>query len=141
MITSAIQRLEQYIAEKPSHFRLLDEAELEFKPTLEKWSKKEIFGHLIDSATNNLTRFISGQFEDNPIILYDQDQWCKHNYYQVADFSQMIALWESLNRQLVFVWKQLSSEALQRKANDHTLAFLAEDYVSHLEHHLNQIAE
>ncbi|WP_246162531.1 hypothetical protein [Sphingobacterium phlebotomi] len=50
MITSAIQRLEQYIAEKPSHFRLLDEVESEFKPSAEKWSKKEIFGHLIDSA-------------------------------------------------------------------------------------------
>ncbi|MGL4581777.1 MAG: hypothetical protein ACRCVU_02220 [Flavobacterium sp.] len=34
----------------------------------------------------------------------------------------------------------MSSEVLEtRKANNHTLAFLLENYVSHLEHHLVQI--
>ncbi len=35
---------------------------------MEKWSKKEILGHLIDSCMINYQRFIEAQFEENPHI-------------------------------------------------------------------------
>src|SRR5690349_10990316 len=40
------------------------------KPAPEKWSKKEIIGHMIDSSQSNIRRFIIGQYEDNPHIVY-----------------------------------------------------------------------
>ncbi len=40
-----------------------------------KWSKKEIIGHLINSATNNHQRFVRCQFETIPKIVYDQNKW------------------------------------------------------------------
>jgi DinB superfamily len=39
----------------------IPEAEFSAKPNPTKWSKKEVLGHLIDSAENNLRRFICGQ--------------------------------------------------------------------------------
>ena len=36
------------------------------KPLPHKWSKKEVLGHLIDSAQNNLRRFICAQYESHP---------------------------------------------------------------------------
>lgn len=38
---------------------LMNHDEMGFKPALHKWSKKEILGHLIDSAANNHRRFVS----------------------------------------------------------------------------------
>ncbi|MBK9046740.1 MAG: hypothetical protein IPL74_08565 [Bacteroidetes bacterium] len=52
------------------------------KKSLQKWSKKEILGHLIDSATNNHQRFVRGQFETVPEISYDQNNWNTFSYYQ-----------------------------------------------------------
>ena len=39
-----------------------------------KWSRKEILGHLIDSALNNHERFVRAQFTDDLMCpTYDQD--------------------------------------------------------------------
>jgi hypothetical protein len=42
----------------------------------EKWSAKEIVGHLIDSAANNHRRFILAQGRDDLLFEgYDQEHW------------------------------------------------------------------
>lgn len=56
----------------PAKLRTIPEEHLCFRQSPEKWSKKEILGHLIDSATNNHQRFIRGQLE-TPVIYYDQN--------------------------------------------------------------------
>ena len=40
----------------------IPEKEFSAKPLANKWSQKEVLGHLIDSAQNNLRRFITGQY-------------------------------------------------------------------------------
>ncbi len=71
MQEQSIKRL-QFLCEKiPPLLTELDEQTFSFKATSEKWSKKEIIGHLIDSATNNHQRFVRGQFEETPKIIYD----------------------------------------------------------------------
>ena len=43
-----------------------------------KWSRKEIIGHLIDSASNNHDRFVRAQFTDDLVCdSYDQDAWVR----------------------------------------------------------------
>jgi len=139
MIEEAIQSLERHVVEFPALLKSIPYSDIEHKPTVDKWSKKEILGHLIDSGINNLTRFIVAQHQDNPMIQYDQVEWCKSNHYQTADFNHLIALWQSINRHLLFVWCQLTPQILCRKANGYTLEYLVNDYVSHFEHHFNQI--
>ncbi|KGE13105.1 DinB family protein [Sphingobacterium deserti] len=139
MIQDAIHSMEIYTVQFPKTLLAIKLSELEYKASADKWSKKEILGHLIDSATNNLGRFIVAQYEDNPIIQYDQVAWCKGNYYQSSDINYMLVLWKGLNQQLIHVWKNLPIEALSRTANGQTLTFLATDYVAHFEHHFEQI--
>ena len=50
-ITSELERLLTVGFQQISQF---SDEELSHKSTPEKWSKKEILGHLIDSAINNL---------------------------------------------------------------------------------------
>ena len=66
--TLAIERLEFLCNVIPSLLLEIEPLQFSAKPDRNKWSYKEIIGHLIDSATNNHQRFIRGQFEDRPSL-------------------------------------------------------------------------
>lgn len=93
MIVFAIKRLEHLCDIIPQLLTEIDAQTFAVKPKLNKWSKKEIIGHLIDSATNNHQRFVRGQFEDVPKIVYDQNKWNEFNFYQKMDGQQIISFW------------------------------------------------
>lgn len=116
------------------------------KPNATKWSKKEVVGHLIDSAHNNLRRFVVGQYEQQPNIIYDQDFWVSANDYQHMPDDDVIALWQLLNERIIAVLNKMPVENYERTCDTgkispsmHTVRWLAADYVKHLKHHLNQI--
>jgi hypothetical protein len=53
-------------------------------PGAEKWSARQVIGHLIDSACNNLRRFVINQDDSvNELIIdgYDQNSWVERNRY------------------------------------------------------------
>jgi len=105
-----------------------------------KWSKKEIIGHLIDSAQNNIRRFIVAQYEDNPTITYNQDKWVTICNYQHMGSSLVIQLWYLLNIQIISILKNTPEETAQRTSSTgdiHTIEWLAEDYIKHLKHHIH----
>src|SRR4249920_4023557 len=66
----------------PAKLRAFTEEEFSAIPAPGKWSKKQILGHLIDSATNNHHRFVRAQFDVKPTILYQQELWNEFSYYQ-----------------------------------------------------------
>ena len=114
------------------------------KPSPAKWSQQEILGHLIDSAQNNLRRFIVAQYEDVPKIVYQQDDWVRINNYQQSNWKELIQLWYLTNKQIVQVLENTSETIGERNCETgtiHNLNWLAEDYVKHLKHHLHQILQ
>ena len=58
------------------------ESKMSYKASPGKWRKKEILGHMVDSAQNNIRRFIVAGYEENPKIVYDQDKWVAIVKYQ-----------------------------------------------------------
>lgn len=145
MIEESINRLSYIIHEAPKLLMGIGEKKMLLKPSIDKWSKKEILGHLIDSATNNHQRFVRAQFEMNPEIVYDQNLWNKFNFYQEIDSIQIINFWTIYNKQILEIIKRISPENLKKqvKINDNLLPidFLIVDYVEHLEHHLKQLID
>lgn len=143
MIHEAIDRLEHLLNNFPERLYKIDEAVYSAKTSPAKWSKKEIIGHLIDSATNNHQRFIRIQIEDLPSIRYDQDKWVDAGQYQSMHAVDLLKFWEAYNRHLLELIRRIPTAALQRKCMvgtvTYTLAFVITDYVDHLEHHLKQI--
>jgi DinB superfamily len=123
----------------------IDEALFSHKPFPDKWSKKEIIGHLIDSAANNHQRFVRVQFEDQPKIKYDQDKWNAHGYYQSMDGKKVIDFWVAYNLHLAELINLIPAVMMDRICimgeNSYTLGFIIEDYVAHMQHHLNQVFE
>lgn len=123
---------------------LISEKEWNFKPSEKKWSKKEILGHLIDSSHINYDRFIRIQLEENPSILYQQDEWVEIQGYQTQPHRELILTWERMNKRISCLLTNLPTENLGRTAQfpdkKHTLAEILEDYLQHTRHHLNQIS-
>ena len=116
------------------------------KPQLLKWSKKELLGHLVDSAVNNIRRLVVGQYEQGVKIIYHQDEWVNYQNYQEAAIAEVIMLWKLLNYQISRVIENIPEEKLQNtcdtgkgKIEMHTLSFFIDDYLVHLKYHLNQI--
>lgn len=122
--------------------------DFKFKPSPEVWSKREILGHLVDSAINNLRRFTEAQLSKDvyEIFAYDQDGLVKVNDYQHKNTNELFSLWLYLNSHIAFILKDLTEEQLNIKINVFgmsicTLEFLIEEYIDHLKHHLKQIFE
>jgi hypothetical protein len=116
------------------------------KPAADKWSKKEILGHLIDSAQINLQRFVRCTYEENFKLTYEQVEWVRANRYQQARTDDLVALWELLNAQIIWVLDNYPANRLQAQCDNskttvalHSVEWLAQDYLDHLKHHLNQI--
>src|SRR4051794_27432292 len=73
------------------------------KPEPAKWSKKQIIGHLIDSAQVNLQRFIRCTYEEDFKLTYEQVEWVDAAHYQEANINELLGLWKLLNLQIARV--------------------------------------
>jgi hypothetical protein len=142
---NAILTFERLLNKNVNYFPIIDPIILEErKPG--KWSKKEILGHLVDSAIHNLVRFTEINYLEKPYRhrAYNQIDLVNLNQYQAKEINELTQLWFSLNKQIVRIMKAVDEEALDYKIilSDESvidLRFLMTDYVEHLEHHINQI--
>ncbi|HVM89263.1 MAG TPA: DinB family protein [Puia sp.] len=140
------KQLQKITREYSQLLKSVTEEKYVFKPLPGKWSKKEILGHLADSAMNNIRRFVVAQYESNPKIVYKQNDWVAIGGYRNYETANLIALWQLLNEHAVIVLANMNDAALQRKCNTNdiqpqTIEWLANDYIKHLLHHLHQILE
>lgn len=147
MVKETAAELRLIITTYSTAFTALQEEDFTAKANPQKWSKKEIVGHLIDSAQNNLRRFIVGQYERTPPhIVYDQDFWVKANNYQRMTSMDVIVMWMLVNFRISEVLEGMQEENYSNVCNTgkdterlYTLEWLAKDYVNHMKHHINQI--
>jgi hypothetical protein len=139
-----VSSLSSVVAIALSRLSAISEQKAAQKPAPGKWSKKEILGHLIDSAANNHQRLVRLQLErEISLPGYDQDGWVRVTRYQNIPWVEIIALWSAYNRHLATIIDSLDPSALghvwHSPDGDVTLEFIATDYVRHTKHHLNQI--
>lgn len=146
-VHTAMNHLEILLSSVRSYYEQLPGNELQAFPAPGKWSKKQVLGHLVDSAINNLKRFTDAQVLDQPymIISYRQDDLVALNHYQELPLTHILDLWQSLNQQIIFVVRHIPAEKLAypvvpgyNQTGTQTLAWLICDYVAHMEHHLQQ---
>ena len=147
-MNSTISRLNQLITNGEAYLKTTHRQKLAAKPKPTKWSKKEILGHLIDSARYNLRRFTEIHVKSNmyQIVDYEQEELVLVNDYQRAEPKDITMLWVSLNKQIIHVIKQQNEKTLQIQAKlpkqkTTNLLFLINDYLEHMEHHVKQIVD
>lgn len=144
-MSAALERLQYAVRTLPGVLSRFTEKESEQRPAPERWTKKEVVGHLIDSASNNHQRFVRGQITSGQMFSrYEQEQWVRLQQYQREPWPDLIDLWRAYNTHLLHVGKCMSAEGRRATCrvgdgNAVTLEWLFIDYVDHLEHHLRKM--
>lgn len=140
-----IERLRKTLETAPARLLALGEAGARERPMAQKWSRKEILGHLIDSASNNHQRFVRAQLASElSFPPYDGDAWVATEGFQDEPWAALVGLWLAYNRHLLHVMGRVPADKLAhrcRVAEDEPVALgdHMRGYVDHLEHHLAQI--
>jgi hypothetical protein len=139
------EALSTIVAQAFDQLACISEENASRRPGPREWSKKEIIGHLIDSAANNHQRFIRAQQQavlDFPP--YDQEIWVELNGYQELSWHDLLGFWKRYNRQLGHIIERIPPEKLSTICRvgpnpPVTLQYLIEDYVAHMRHHFKQL--
>ncbi len=82
------------------------------------------------------------QYEENPRIVYDQNNWVSAANYQNYRPDNLIDLWVLLNKHICIILKNLPAGGEERFCDAgqlHSIKWLAEDYNKHLLHHLHHL--
>lgn len=137
--------LKDFLGETRPRLLAISDARASEKPVAEKWSLKEILGHLIDSAVNNHQRIVRMQEQsDIGKFGYSQQHWVSSQHYQQRSWADLVDLWHQFNQHLAHVIAHIAPASLAHTcdmgyAAPATLKFVAEDYVRHVRHHIEQI--
>ena len=143
--TNAARELEQVLVASRSDLAAITDHDASLPHTTAKWSRKQIIGHLIDSASNNHQRFVRGvETHGGRYPGYDQEFCVRLQRPNDVPWPVLVDLWASYNVYLAHVIASLPPESggYSMKIGDNPevdLLWIAVDYVEHLKHHLNQV--
>ena len=126
------------------------------KGSPDKWSNKEILGHLIDSSNINLNRFMKSLIIGDLVFdKYPQDEYVVIQRYNEIEWTDLVELWKLNNLHIINLVGNIPSSKLSKLTYAHNfdqicfnkvseneksnLEYLISDYFEHLKYHLNQI--
>jgi hypothetical protein len=142
---AATEHLAEILKTASLRLAAIPDAEAAHKPAPGRWSKKEILGHLIDSASNNHQRIVRTLLAPRVSFPeYGQESWVSTQDYANESWPDLINLWLALNRHLLHILRTVPESALIHECAvgakpPTSLAVLFEGYVGHLKHHLEQV--
>ena len=119
-------------------FSTRDDAGASVRPSPSQWSPKEIIGHLIDSAGNNLQKIVRAQ--SAPTLHfpgYEQNAWVSAQRWNDREWMAVVALWRGANLHLAHVIAACPTEKLAAMVTvgadqPVTLSYIIEDYLGHM---------
>jgi len=109
------------------------------------WTRKQIVGHLLDSAVNNRQRFVRASTEGHYVGSgYAQDEWVAAHGYANQSWETLLRWWETEHEILSAVVdgipeKRLETACVVGDDEPVSLRFLIEDYLRHQRWHLAQL--
>ena len=138
--------LKRVVAEESRKLREISEAESATrKAGGDGWSCRQELGHLLDSTTNNRARFIVATLQGHYTgPTYDATGWVDLGGYAEAPWAELVELWERSNFSLAAIVERIPDDRLRAECKigngePVTLEFLIDDYILHMQHHLDHI--
>lgn len=143
MSLSLSEYLQSTIDKELPNLRAISDAEASVSAR-NGWTRKQEVGHLIDSATNNHARFVQIALRDGfKGESYDQNGWVALHGYSEMPWSTIVDFWYSYNGIIAKLVANIPEQRLATvcevgNSGPITLRFLIEDYVVHMQHHIDQ---
>ncbi len=118
----------------------------------QKRSIKQIVGHMVDSASNNIHRVVHLQYRELPLrfpnyaTYGNNDRWIAIQNYQDENMENLVQLWKFSNLHFTHIIQNINPEMLQNQwisdvGEKITLKKMVEDFLHHLKLHLGEIKE
>lgn len=115
-------------------------------------SIKQIVGHIIDSASNNIHRIVHLQYNDLPLAFPNyatngnNDRWIAIQNYREEDWHLLVELWKYSNLHIIHVMEHIRPDAVDNKwmasrDEEVSLKEMVLDYPRHLQLHHTEICE
>jgi hypothetical protein len=111
-----IDSLSKQLEETLVLLQSIPESQAGFRYAPDKWSIKELVGHLID--TERIFAYRALRFARNdqtPVPGYEQDDYVRNASFDAYPLSDLAAEFESVRRSNLFLFKHLNDEAWTRK--------------------------
>lgn len=113
---------------------------------------KQILGHLVDSATNNIHRIVHLQNLESPLTFPNyaangnNDRWITIQNYNDEDWFELVQLWKYSLKHYCHVVENVDESKLENEwiAGPErwiSLRKMINDFIPHLQLHLNEIDE
>jgi len=144
-VTAAADRLARILETAPRRLADLSGDQAARPDAPGRWSQKQIVGHLIDSAGNNLQRIVRARIQGSlEFPSYEQESWVRIQSYATESWPDLVNLWLLLNRHLLHVIRAIPLSDLSLGCaiggkDPIPLSAIIHGYVDHLEHHLASI--
>jgi hypothetical protein len=122
-------------------FRIIAEAKGNYRYAPDKWTVKELIGHVIDSERVFAYRALSLSRNDSTALPgFDQDPWARHANHGSVPMKELADEFESVRRSSIHLFRHLDPAAWKRRgtANNNPITVHALAYLigGHTEHHL-----
>ncbi|MEJ2703077.1 MAG: hypothetical protein P8Z79_11610 [Sedimentisphaerales bacterium] len=113
---------------------------------------KQIVGHMVDSASNNIHRAVHLQYQPSPLTFPNyasfgnNDRWIAVQNYQQEDWNDLVQLWKYANVHFAHVIVNVNAEKLGNvwiagPNQEISLEAMIVDFLRHFELHLSEIDE
>jgi hypothetical protein len=109
------------------------------------WTRKQIVGHLLDSAANNRQRFVRAAIDGHYAgPQYAQDAWVAAHGYATQTWATLLLWWQVEHKILAAAVDCIPEDRFQAACvvgdgAPVSLRFLIEDYLRHQRWHLTQL--
>lgn len=150
IFTQVIEGVREIVEREELFLKSLDGKTISSKFNVQNRSIKQIVGHMIDSASNNLHRFIHLQYNETPLVFPNystggnNDRWIAIQNFQEEDWDLLVQLWKYSNLHIIHVIKHIDLNRIDCKwiaspGEEVTLKDMVIDYLRHLELHIREI--
>ena len=111
---------------------------------------RQIVGHMVDSASNNIHRIVHLQYRESPLDFPNyatngnNDRWISIQNYEEEDWTDLVNLWKYANLHIIHAIKNVNFSKLENQwyYDEDTLISMREgiiDYLRHFKLHLDEI--
>lgn len=133
--------LTQQLDEALQVLRGIDETRAGYRYAPDKWSIKQLVGHVIDGERIFAYRALRfARNDQTPLTGFDQDDFVRGGNFDEHNFADLVDEFENVRRASILLFKPLSEEAWLRRgtANDDEVSVraLAHIMAGHVTHHL-----
>jgi len=141
-----VESLKQDLSESVKFLRGIPESKFDYRYAPEKWSVREIVGHLSDAERVFQYRaFRFSRADETPVPGFDENLYVANAPFSNVSMPDLIAEFESLRRASIHLFENLDGEAMTRRgtANNSAISVRAIAYilVGHVVHHIGVLKE